>query len=269
MPNTVDTNLPPWQVLASEQLLDCSPWLRVIRQAVQLPTGAIIPDYLLTPGRDFSMIVALLEPPLAPVPELLLVRQYKHGFGQTLVEFPAGYLDDPGEWGELTAGPVVAVPSAPGADGDGGGGADGTEGGGSEPGGISCPSWVLAAAPDAVAPTCTRQGDPESTSLEVLSRDVSAATLELLARHGYTRDDLDLLLMHQANLRINEAAQKALGLPDEKVFNNIERWGNTTSATLPLAFWEARQAGKAPPGSLIAFAALGAGLHWGAVLLRV
>lgn len=97
MPNTVETNLPSWQVLASEQLLDCSPWLSVIRQAVQLPTGAIIKDYLLTPGRDFSMIVALLEPPLAPQPELLLVRQYKHGFGQTLVEFPAGYLDTPGE----------------------------------------------------------------------------------------------------------------------------------------------------------------------------
>jgi 3-oxoacyl-[acyl-carrier-protein] synthase-3 len=90
------------------------------------------------------------------------------------------------------------------------------------------------------------------------------ATLELLRRHGYGRDDLDLLVMHQANLRINEAAQKALGLPDEKVHNNIGRYGNTTSATLPLAFHEARQAGKAPEGALVAFAALGAGLHWGA-----
>lgn len=95
------------------------------------------------------------------------------------------------------------------------------------------------------------------------------ATLALLAEHGYGKDDLDLLVMHQANLRINEAAQKQLGLPDDKVFNNIDRWGNTTSATLPLAFHEARAAGKAPPGSLVAFAALGAGLHWGAVLLRV
>jgi len=75
--------------------------------------------------------------------------------------------------------------------------------------------------------------------------------------------------MHQANLRINEAAQKQLGLPDEKVFNNIERYGNTTSATLPLAFHEARAAGRAPEGSLVALTALGAGLHWGAVLLRV
>lgn len=93
-------------------------------------------------------------------------------------------------------------------------------------------------------------------------------TRELLAAHGYGLDDLDLLVMHQANLRINQAAQKALGLPDEKVFNNIQRYGNTTSATLPLAFHEARQAGKAPAGSLVAFTALGAGLHWGSVLLR-
>lgn len=94
-------------------------------------------------------------------------------------------------------------------------------------------------------------------------------TRDLLARHGYGLDDLDLLVMHQANLRISEAAQKALGLPDERVHNNIQTYGNTTSATLPLCFHEARQAGKAPPGSLVAFTALGAGLHWGAVLLRV
>jgi len=95
------------------------------------------------------------------------------------------------------------------------------------------------------------------------------ATGEVLAAVGLGIGDLDLLVMHQANLRINEFAQKALGLPDEKVHNNIQRYGNTTSATLPLAFHEARAAGKAPPGSLVAFAALGAGLHWGAVLMRV
>jgi 3-oxoacyl-[acyl-carrier-protein] synthase-3 len=95
------------------------------------------------------------------------------------------------------------------------------------------------------------------------------ATTELLARHGYGIEDVDLMIMHQANLRINQAAQKALGLPDEKVFNNIQRYGNTTSATLPLAFHEARQEGRAPQGALVAFTALGAGLHWGAVLMRM
>ncbi|HVS01512.1 MAG TPA: 3-oxoacyl-[acyl-carrier-protein] synthase III C-terminal domain-containing protein [Thermoanaerobaculia bacterium] len=94
-------------------------------------------------------------------------------------------------------------------------------------------------------------------------------TRQVLGEHGYGVADLDLLIMHQANLRINEAARRALGLPEERVHNNIQRYGNTTSATLPLAFHEARQQGKAPPGALVAFAALGAGLHWGAVLLRV
>jgi 3-oxoacyl-[acyl-carrier-protein] synthase-3 len=94
-------------------------------------------------------------------------------------------------------------------------------------------------------------------------------TREVLARQGYTPDDLNLVIMHQANLRINEKAQQILGLPNHKVYNNIQKYGNTTSATLPLAFHEARQAGMAPEGSLVAFVALGAGLHWGAVLMRV
>jgi 3-oxoacyl-[acyl-carrier-protein] synthase-3 len=91
----------------------------------------------------------------------------------------------------------------------------------------------------------------------------------ILARNGYVTDDLDLLIMHQANLRINEAAQKALGLPDEKVHNNIQRYGNTTSATLPLCFHEARAEGRIAEGDLVAFTALGAGMHWGSVLMRV
>jgi 3-oxoacyl-[acyl-carrier-protein] synthase-3 len=94
-------------------------------------------------------------------------------------------------------------------------------------------------------------------------------TRQVLDLEGLSVDDLDLLIMHQANLRINEVAQKALGLPPEKVHNNIQEYGNTTSATLPLCFHEARQLGKAPAGSLVAFTAFGAGLHWGSVLLRV
>jgi 3-oxoacyl-[acyl-carrier-protein] synthase-3 len=88
----------------------------------------------------------------------------------------------------------------------------------------------------------------------------------ILGKHGRTLEELDLLLMHQANLRINEAVQKVLGLPDERVYNNIQRYGNTTAATLPMAFHEAKRDGKVPAGSLIGFTALGAGLHWGAGL---
>nr|XP_061813384.1 beta-ketoacyl-[acyl-carrier-protein] synthase III-like [Nerophis lumbriciformis] len=94
-------------------------------------------------------------------------------------------------------------------------------------------------------------------------------THEVLGKAGYDLDDLDLLVMHQANLRINEAAAKVLKLGPDKVFNNIQKYGNTTSATLPLCFHEARQAGMAPEGSLVAFTALGAGLHYGSVLMRV
>ena len=92
---------------------------------------------------------------------------------------------------------------------------------------------------------------------------------ETLGKNGLALGDVSLLLMHQANLRINEAVQKSLGLPDEKVFNNIQRYGNTTAATLPLVFHEARKEGRVRPGDLVCFTALGAGLHWGAGLLRV
>jgi 3-oxoacyl-[acyl-carrier-protein] synthase-3 len=92
---------------------------------------------------------------------------------------------------------------------------------------------------------------------------------ELLGKQGLTIADIDLLIAHQANLRINEAVQKSLGLPDEKVFNNIQRYGNTTAATIPLAYHEARQAGRIKDGALLCFVGLGAGFHWGAALVRV
>jgi 3-oxoacyl-[acyl-carrier-protein] synthase-3 len=92
---------------------------------------------------------------------------------------------------------------------------------------------------------------------------------EVLAKYGLAVEDLDLLLMHQANLRINESVQKHLGLSDDKVFNNIQKYGNTTAATLPLVFHEAKESGRVPPGALVCFTALGAGLHWGAGLVRM
>jgi 3-oxoacyl-[acyl-carrier-protein] synthase-3 len=79
---------------------------------------------------------------------------------------------------------------------------------------------------------------------------------------------IDLLLIHQANLRIIEAVAKQLGLPQEKVPHNIERYGNTTAGTLPILFHEMRESGRIQPGMLICFTALGAGLHWGAALYR-
>ena len=93
-------------------------------------------------------------------------------------------------------------------------------------------------------------------------------TLEILERNGLTIDDLDLVIMHQANLRINEGVQKRLGLPDDKVFNNIQNYGNTTAGTIPIAFHEALEQGRAKPGDLVCFVGLGSGLNWGAILYR-
>ena len=90
----------------------------------------------------------------------------------------------------------------------------------------------------------------------------------LMARHGLSVGDLKLVLMHQANLRINEYCQKALGLPDEKVLSNIERYGNTTAATIPLLWDEAVRTGRLAPGDLVLALAFGAGMNWGASLLR-
>ncbi|WP_243287616.1 3-oxoacyl-ACP synthase III family protein [Geothrix terrae] len=94
------------------------------------------------------------------------------------------------------------------------------------------------------------------------------AVREVCDEGGVTVADLDLVLVHQANLRIIEGVQKALGLPPEKVPHNIERYGNTTAATLPILFHECRQQGLVRPGGLVAFTALGSGLHWGAALYR-
>jgi len=85
---------------------------------------------------------------------------------------------------------------------------------------------------------------------------------------GINVEDIDVLLIHQANLRIVEAVTKQLALPPEKVPHNIERYGNTTSGTLPILFHECIEDDVIRPGMLVCFTALGSGLHWGAALYR-
>lgn len=77
--------------------------------------------------------------------------------------------------------------------------------------------------------------------------------------------DLDLVVTHQANGRIVEAVGRRLGIDPEKVPLNLDRYGNTTAATIPLLFHECRRDGLVPPGALVAFTAFGAGAHWGAI----
>jgi 3-oxoacyl-[acyl-carrier-protein] synthase III len=92
---------------------------------------------------------------------------------------------------------------------------------------------------------------------------------ELCARHGVALGDVDWFLAHQANDRINAAVRDALGIPDDKVPSNIARYGNTSGATLPILVDELRRDGKLRAGQLVCFLALGAGLHWGASLMRL
>lgn len=90
----------------------------------------------------------------------------------------------------------------------------------------------------------------------------------ILSRHGLTARDIDLFIPHQANLRIIEAAAKRVGLPMEKVFVNVDRYGNTGAASVYVALEEAVAAGRVKRGDRILMAAFGGGFAWGAALLQ-
>lgn len=91
---------------------------------------------------------------------------------------------------------------------------------------------------------------------------------EALAKNNLKTSDIDLLIPHQANLRIAQFVQKTLDLPNEKVYNNIQRYGNTTAASIPIALSEAWEEGRVNEGDLLCFAAFGAGFTWGSALVR-
>ncbi len=91
---------------------------------------------------------------------------------------------------------------------------------------------------------------------------------EVLRRNGLGIGDLSLVLMHQANKRINEYVQKMLGIPDGKVIHNVQKYANTTAATIPLLWDEAVRTGRLTPGDLVLMVGFGAGMTWGATLVR-
>ena len=92
--------------------------------------------------------------------------------------------------------------------------------------------------------------------------------MEALQDQQLTTADIDLFIPHQANLRISQMVQRRLKLSDEQVWNNIQRFGNTTAATIPIAMAEAFEAGKIKDGDLICLAAFGSGFTWGSALIR-
>jgi 3-oxoacyl-[acyl-carrier-protein] synthase-3 len=92
---------------------------------------------------------------------------------------------------------------------------------------------------------------------------------KLLAAHQVSLDEVDCFIAHQANDRINHAVREALAVPAHKIPSNIARYGNTSSATIPILLDELMRDGRVRRGQLLCFLALGAGLNWGAALLRL
>ncbi len=106
---------------------------------------------------------------------------------------------------------------------------------------------------------------------EVFKRAVTMmgkAGAKVVAEAGWGLDDIDLLIPHQANVRIIDATARRLGLPPEKVFVNIASYGNTSAATIPIALTEALMEGRIQPGANLVFAAFGGGLTWAAAALK-
>jgi 3-oxoacyl-[acyl-carrier-protein] synthase-3 len=99
-------------------------------------------------------------------------------------------------------------------------------------------------------------------------RRMAEVSVKILADNGFTKDDLGLVVPHQANLRIIQAMQQRLGVPDEKVAVSIDRYGNTTAATLPLGMRDAIAEGRLKKGDLLLLVTVGAGYTTGSVLLR-
>jgi 3-oxoacyl-[acyl-carrier-protein] synthase III len=97
---------------------------------------------------------------------------------------------------------------------------------------------------------------------------MTRSTREAVRRAGLRMEDVDVIIPHQANLRIIQSAAKSLGAPVEKVFINVQKYGNTSAASVPVAMCEAVEEGRIRPGSKVVLVGFGAGLSWGAVALQ-
>ena len=95
-----------------------------------------------------------------------------------------------------------------------------------------------------------------------------AAMMEGMVTNNLKLTDIDMVIPHQANLRINQMVAKMIGLPEDRMHNNIQKYGNTTAASIPICMHEAVALEKIKPGSLVCLVAFGAGLTWGSVFLR-
>jgi len=98
--------------------------------------------------------------------------------------------------------------------------------------------------------------------------NITNLIIETTRENGLTLNDIDLIIPHQSNLRIIEATMEKLGLPMEKAFVNIDKYGNTSSASVPIAIDEARKEGRLRKGNIVMLVAFGGGLTWGSSVIR-
>lgn len=103
---------------------------------------------------------------------------------------------------------------------------------------------------------------------KVAVRSMADISAEMLEKAGYTVDDLDLVIPHQANQRITDAVASRLGVPEEKVYSNIAEHGNTSSASIPIALDECIESGRIKEGSLVLLTAFGGGVTWAGTVIR-
>ena len=92
--------------------------------------------------------------------------------------------------------------------------------------------------------------------------------IEGLEYNNFTVDDVSIVIPHQANYRITQAVQRKLGVPEDKVFSNIHKYGNTTAASVGIALTEALEEGKINDNDIVILAAFGAGFYWGSVIIK-
>ncbi len=103
---------------------------------------------------------------------------------------------------------------------------------------------------------------------KVAVRSMADISAEMVEKAGYTVDDIDIVIPHQANQRITDAVASRLGVPEEKVYSNIAEHGNTSSASIPIAIDECIESGKIKEGSLVLLTAFGGGVTWGGTVIR-
>ena len=120
---------------------------------------------------------------------------------------------------------------------------------------------------DIAAGTCWLSMDGREVFRHAVVR-MPESVRTVLAKIGSATEEITLLIGHQANLRISEAIQKTLGLRDDQTYNNIQRYGNTTAATIPIALDECVRAGRLAPGNLVVLTAFGSGFVWASCAFR-